>query len=105
MDLEDYIRFAIALVFVLGLIGLLALVARRFGMTPRVTKRKGRADKRVRIVDVTNVDGKRRLILVGRDDTEHLILLGPNSETVIETGIETARSAAGRESRTADEQA
>ncbi len=88
MDLEGYIRFAVALIVVLGLIGLLALLAKRFGMVPRVTIGGTRGDKRVNIVDVTNIDGKRRLILVRRDDTEHLILLGVNGETVIESAIE-----------------
>ncbi len=88
MDLEDYFRFAVALFFVLGLIGLLALIAKRFGMMPRVTRGGSRGDKRVNIVDVTNIDGKRRLILVRRDDREHLILLGVNGETVIESAIE-----------------
>lgn len=92
MDLEDYFRFTVALILVLGLIGLLALLAKRFGMAPRVTiggTRGGiRRNKRVNIVDVTNIDGKRRLILVRRDDTEHLILLGVNGETVIESAIE-----------------
>ncbi len=90
MDLEGYIRFAVALVVVLGLIGLLALLAKRFGMVPRVTIGGTRGAKRVNIVDVTNIDGKRRLILVRRDDTEHLILLGVNGETVIESVIEGA---------------
>ena len=104
MDLEDYFRFAVALILVLGLIGLLALIAKRFGMVPRVTIGRTRGDKRVNIVDVTNIDGKRRLILVRRDDTEHLILLGVNGETVIESAIEgpgapavaTARAATDR---------
>ncbi len=88
MDLEDYFRFAVALILVLGLIGLLALIAKRFGMVPRVTNGRTRGDKRVNIVDVTNIDGKRRLILVRRDDIEHLILLGVSGETVIESAIE-----------------
>lgn len=33
------------------------------------------------------MDGKRRMVLVRRDDTEHLLLLGTATETVIETGI------------------
>ena len=105
MDLEGYFRFAIALVFVLGLIGLLALVAKRLGMAPRVTVSASRGDKRVNIVDVTNIDGKRRLILVRRDDTEHLILLGVNGETVVESAIQSSGTPAVATLRDVDEQA
>ena len=35
----------------------------------------------------TAVDAKRRLVLVRRDDVEHLILLGPASDLVVERGI------------------
>jgi len=34
------------------------------------------------------VDAKRKLVLLRRDDTEHLILLGPNSDTLVEAGID-----------------
>ena len=86
MEWEGYFRFAVALVFVLGLIGLLAAVARRFGMMPRVSA-KNEHGKRLGIVEVANVDGKRRLVLVRRDGVEHLLLLGVNSETVVERTI------------------
>jgi len=86
MEWEGYFRFAIALVFVLGLIGLLAAFARRLGMSPRVSA-KNENGKRLGIVEVANVDGKRRLVLVRRDGVEHLLLLGVNSETVVERGV------------------
>ncbi len=87
MDCEGYFRFVVALGFGLALIGALALAQRRLGLTPRISKSLGNADRRLHIVDVANVDGKRRLVLVRRDRVEHLILLGPSSETVVETGI------------------
>ena len=87
MEFADYLRFIAALAFVVGLIGILALVARRFGMTPRITRTAGKRGKRLSIVDILPVDGKRRLLLIRRDDAEHLVLLGPNSETVVERGI------------------
>ena len=86
MEFSDYLRFILALVFVIGLIGLLAVLAKRFGFSPRVT-RSARKDGRLSIVDVTNIDGKRKLLLIRRDDTEHLVLLGATTEVVIETGI------------------
>ena len=107
MDLEGYIRFAVALVFVLGLIGLAALLAKRFGMTPRVTKgdtRSAASGKRLSITEVAPVDGKRRLILVRRDDVEHLILLSHSTELVIERGIAATGGAEVATDRSVSEQ-
>ena len=36
------------------------------------------------------IDNRRRLVLVRRDDREHLLLLGPQGETVVETNIPAA---------------
>ena len=87
MDFTDYIRFVLALAFVLGLIVLATVAARRFGMMPRVTQRKKQTGKRLAIVEIAPIDAKRRLILVRRDEVEHLIVLGTSSELLIESGI------------------
>lgn len=84
MEFASYFRFILALVFVLGLIGLLAWLARRFGMMPKA--RRG-GSKRLSIVEVAAVDAKRRLVLVRRDEVEHLIMLSATSDLVIESGI------------------
>lgn len=86
MDYDILLRFLVALIFVLGLIGLLAWAARRFGIGGRVAVRSGRR-RRMAIVEATAVDAKRRLVLVRRDDVEHLILLGPTVDLVVEQGI------------------
>lgn len=84
MDSLDYLRFVAGLAVVVGLIAGAAWAARRFGLAPRIT---GAGAGRLGIVAVQTVDTRRRLVLVRRDDREHLILVGANSETVIETGI------------------
>lgn len=86
MEMETYVRFVLALVFVLALIGLLAWVARRYGFGGRPRGGNGRG-RRLDIIETRTVDGKRRLVLLRRDDVEHLVLTGPNSEIVIERGI------------------
>lgn len=99
MDLE-YVRFLLALLVVLGLIGLLAVVLRRFGfggvrISPAFRGKGGRPERRLAVVEVAAVDARRRLVLVRRDDTEHLILLGATTDLLIESGIRpgTQRSA------------
>jgi len=86
MDFDIYFRFLIALVFVLALIGLIAWLARRFGVG-RVAVRVRGAARRLEIIEMTAIDAKRRLVLLRRDRTEHLVLLGATSELLIESGI------------------
>lgn len=91
MEFAGYLRFVLALAFVLALIGLLAAVARRYGFGFPATALKAAGRRRLKVVEVTPVDARRRLVLVRRDDTEHLILLGQSGELVIETGIPAPR--------------
>ena len=44
-------------------------------------------DKRLDVIEQSNIDGKRRLLLIRRDDVEHLIMTGGPVDVVIETGI------------------
>jgi flagellar protein FliO/FliZ len=85
MSLEIYTRSVLALVAVLALLLLCAWLARRFGMGMGPVARRGA--RRLAIVETTPLDGKRRLMLLRRDDTEHLVLLAGDSVVVIERGI------------------
>lgn len=87
MEFWGYLKFLLALVFVLGLIGLATTAARRMGLGFPVGALKKPGNRRLSVVEAAPLDGRRRLVLIRRDDTEHLIVLGPNSELVIETGI------------------
>lgn len=87
MEFSGYVRFVLALVFVIGLIGLLAVIARRYGLgiaAPRPGKGRKR---RLQLVEIMPIDAKRRAVLFRRDETEHLVIIGAGSETVVETGI------------------
>jgi flagellar protein FliO/FliZ len=88
MSIDLYTRFMLALVAVVALLGLFAWLARRLGLATRIAGPGGR--RRLAIVEVTPVDGKRRLVLLRRDDVEHLVLLGPDGATVVESGIAPA---------------
>ncbi|EWY37148.1 hypothetical protein N825_21410 [Skermanella stibiiresistens SB22] len=86
MEMETYLRFVLALVFVLGLIVVAAWLMRRFGYAGAVAARPGRV-RRLGVVEVAQIDARRRLVLVRRDDVEHLVLLGMNNDLVLEAGI------------------
>jgi hypothetical protein len=56
----------------------------------------GRArEHRLHVLDAAAVDAKRRLVLIRRDDTEHLIMIGGPTDIVIETGINPGRALSG----------
>ena len=57
------------------------------GASPRDVFFKPRIEPRIGVVEHASVDGKRRLILIRRDDVEHLIMTGGPVDVVIETGI------------------
>ena len=87
MEPEGYLRFVLALVFVLALIGLLAVIARRLGVGFPAGVIKSASDRRIGVVEVSPLDSRRKLVLVRRDDVEHLLVLSPTEETVIERNI------------------
>jgi flagellar protein FliO/FliZ len=92
MTPNAYLQFLLALVVVLALIVALAWAARRFGLVgPGFVGPAGK--RRLAIVEAAAIDTKRRLVLVRRDQVEHLLLLGHGSETVVETGIAAAAPA------------
>lgn len=90
MDLitsAQVIKLVASLLFVLGLMGGLHIALRYVN---RDKLPKAQAEKRLSILESLPLDQRRRLILLQRDDTEHLIILGQTSETVIETNITKA---------------
>ncbi len=94
ISLADIIRFAAAMLFVLALMGGLSLALRKFGHgTPLTTPGK----RRLKIVEVLPLDHRRRAMIIRRDDKEHLIILGANGETVVESGIESLQDKTANE--------
>ncbi|HVU21382.1 MAG TPA: flagellar biosynthetic protein FliO [Rhizomicrobium sp.] len=87
MDLIDIARYFAALLLVLALVGAAGLAVRRFGM-PGVVK--GQNTRRLEIVESLMLGPKQRLYIVRRDNVEHLVVMGPNGATVVESGIPSA---------------
>lgn len=57
------------------------------GQSPMAALFGPKPDRRLEVVEHANVDGRRRLMLIRRDDVEHLIMTGGPVDVVIETGI------------------
>ena len=89
LDYSHYLQFFSALVFVLSLIGVIALIMRRYGLGGAIKFNQNfrNARKRISVIDAIPVDARRRLLLIKRDDVEHLILLGTHQDLLIERGI------------------
>ena len=79
-------RFIFAFVFVIGLIGLMGLAMKRYGRRQRIFGAQGEGG-RLDIIEVRYLDARRRLVLVRRDQAEHLLLLSDKGELVVESGI------------------
>ena len=90
-------RFFVAFLITFGLIGATAWAVRRFG-TARLGGASTRArtrEPRLAVVDRASVEGGRQLILVRRDNVEHLLVIGGPTDVVAEANIVRAASAAG----------
>jgi flagellar protein FliO/FliZ len=85
-DPTQYLRFAAALIFVLALIGAAAFVARAFGFLTPMQRKPG--ERRLALIEMLSLDPRRRIVLVRRDNKEHLILLSPTGETILESDID-----------------
>jgi len=90
------IRFFLAFLIVLGLIGVAFWAIGRFGVGARFRSAGVRGRQpRLAIIDHAHVDSRRRLILVRRDNVEHLVMVGGPTDIVVEANI--VRAAAARE--------
>lgn len=89
------LTFFFASVAVLALIGVAAWLVRRFaGNRLNTNTNRGRMP-RLAVIDAAAVDGRRRLVLVRRDNIEHLLMIGGPTDIVVEPNI--VRAMPGRD--------
>ena len=87
--IAPYASIAIALLVVFLLIALLFRILRAFSSG----KFGSMHQNRLGITEAIALEGKRRLVMVRRDDVEHLVLIGGENDLVIEQGIKKASPA------------
>ena len=80
--LQPYMNLIYLGIGVLVLLLLLLVAIRLLGRSVR-----GRKGSRLGISEYYEIDKSRRLVLVRRDDMEHLVLIGGNQDIVIENDI------------------
>lgn len=84
MDMVDLSQVLFAFVGVVVLIFAVTFIAKKFGLHTRLAGMQS-PEKRLKIVDALAIDPRRRLVLIKRDDVEHLILLSQQQDILIET--------------------
>jgi hypothetical protein len=92
----DILFYLLVVVFLAAAVVVGAFCARAYmrGTSPveAVTALFGpRPEPRLGVVEQSTVDSRRRLVLIRRDDVEHLIMTGGPVDMVIETGIAPKR--------------
>ncbi|MFD1696652.1 flagellar biosynthetic protein FliO [Roseibium aestuarii] len=84
-NLARGLSVGVSLLIVLILIALFISILKRLAGA-RLPSGRGR-QPRIAVMDATSIDTRRRLLLVRRDNVEHLILVGGANDLVIEPGI------------------
>lgn len=95
--MQSPIGFLFAFIVVLALIGAAAWLVRRFAGNRLGATAKGGRLPRLAVIDAAAVDGRRRLVLVRRDNVEHLLMIGGPTDIVVEPNI--VRAAPARDAR------
>ncbi len=99
-ELPTAAKFFIAFAVVIGLIALTAWLVRRFGAARLGGSATRGRQPRLAVIDAAAVDGRRRLVLIRRDNIEHLLMIGGPSDVVVEQNI--VRSTARGERHTSE---
>jgi flagellar protein FliO/FliZ len=84
---QHALKMLFAFIVVFGLLALALWLARRFGGERLSNANTRGRQPRLAVVDAATVDGRRRLILIRRDNVEHLLMVGGPSDVVIEPNI------------------
>jgi flagellar protein FliO/FliZ len=83
MEIDSYLRFILALLLVLGLLAVAAWLLRRSGYGVKLAR-----SRRLAAIETLTLGPRHRLMLIRRDGVEHLLLLGPHNDTVVERNIQ-----------------
>ena len=87
MELPLPVKLILAFIIVLVLIAIATWIFRRIGGNRLGTTTARGRQPRLAVIDAAAVDGRRRLVLVRRDNVEHLMMIGGPTDVVIEQNI------------------
>ena len=88
MELPLLVKFVVSFAIVLLLIGAAAWLVRKFGGKALIPGAAcGAASRGLPVVDTAPVDSRRSLVIVRRDNVEHLLLIGGPTDVLVEANI------------------
>lgn len=90
--METYIFWTFLLAVVALLCAGAAVFIRAYltGTAPSAFLFRPKGERRLDVVDQASVDSRRKLVLIRRDDVEHLVMIGGPVDLVIESGIDSS---------------
>lgn len=90
--MSEFIQQNLSVIVTAGviLLAVILLMVVWRAISPRVSGRRG---QRLGISEYHEIDKSRRLVLIRRDNTEHLVLIGGPQDLLIESGIGTSLQA------------
>lgn len=83
----NIIGFILIFAIILGGIFVVLSIIRRFSGGGFSTNGRTGRQPRLSVMDAAAVDGRRKLVLIRRDDVEHLLLIGGPTDVVVEQNI------------------
>ena len=87
-DLSVPVKFLVAFVVVLAVLGVGGYLMRRLMAGNLAAPGPRGRQQRLAVLDSASVDGRRRLVLIRRDNVEHLLLIGGPTDVVVEPNID-----------------
>jgi flagellar protein FliO/FliZ len=87
MELPLPVKLVVAFAIVLALLGIVAWLFKRFGGSRIGTTTARGRQPRLAVIDAAAVDSRRRLVLIRRDNVEHLVMIGGPTDVLIEQNI------------------
>ncbi|MCB2114048.1 MAG: flagellar biosynthetic protein FliO [Parvularculaceae bacterium] len=91
MELIDLARIVFSLIAVIGMIGVAAIAAKKFGLQNGALA--GNRARRLALVESLPIDQRRRIAIISCDGREHLVILDQSRVTLIERAIPARETA------------
>ncbi len=82
MDLMKLLTSASALIFVLCIIGLVSALFRKYGNGVNFSSKKSTG--RLKIKETLNIDARKKIVLIGKDDKEYLVAFNDNDIEILD---------------------
>jgi flagellar biogenesis protein FliO len=92
---QSGLKVVLFVIVVLGLLALAFWLLRRFGGGRLGSNTTRGRQPRLAVIDQATVDSRRRLVLIRRDNVEHLLIIGGPSDVVVEQNIVRAATVTG----------